>query len=362
MRLSKSKPCETRRGSSLRNSVLIPRLCASRTLCQQLVAQALVIAAIPLTVFAQAWLPPKGEGAVSLGVQTVFFDGHFDNVGHKVGAGKSRASNLLLGVSYSFTDRLMGEVTVPYVITRYTGNPADLTFGNPAFVSDDVLDNGTSHSTFQDFRLELHYNVLRDSRRRGLQNLSVTPFFSFIVPSHSYEYRGESAFGRDLREYALGVSAGRPLAPVLPKAYVEAQYAYSFVQSANNIPLNHSNVDLEMGYFLPHSISVRGFGSWLGTHGGLILDQLFQNPALFPVHDRLLRASYWHLGVGTSYSLTRSFDLSFSYITYLAGTSTHYGKGISVGTSWSFSTRKLPSSANSDRDRSAHLAGINTNN
>lgn len=328
----------------------------SRTISQLVARAVLIIAAIPLPAFAQAWLPPKGEGWVSLGAETIFFDGHFDDVGHRVGAGKSRASSLLLGLSYSFTDRLMGEVTLPYVITRYTGNPADLTFGKPAFVPA-VLDNGSSHSTFQDFRLGLHYNVLRESRRRGLQNLSVTPFFSFIVPSHSYDYEGESAFGRDLREYALGVSAGRPLAPVLPKAYVEAQYSYSFVQSVNDVPLNHSNVDLEMGYFLSHSLSVRGFGSWLGTHGGVTVDQVFQNPALFPVHDRLLRASYWHLGVGTSYSLTRSLDLSLSYVTYLAGTSTHYGKGISIGTGWSFSTRKLPSLAKFERDRSVHLDG-----
>src|SRR5437868_702624 len=107
-------------------------MCLNRTLSQLLARTALVVAAFPLLVSAQAWLPPKGEGAVSIGVQTIFFDGHYDNLGHKLGAGKSRATNVLLGVSYSFTDRLMGEVTLPYVITRYTGNPADLTFNNAA--------------------------------------------------------------------------------------------------------------------------------------------------------------------------------------------------------------------------------------
>jgi hypothetical protein len=132
---------------------------------------------------------------------------------------------------------------------------------------------------------------------------------------------------------------------------MEAQYSYSFVQKASEVPLNHSNVDLEIGYFLPHSITLRGFGSWLHPHGGVTLGQVFQNPALFPVHDRILRASYWHLGAGTSYSVTRSVDLSFSYVTYLAGTSTHYGKGISFGTTWSFSTRRLRPSVDSQRDR-----------
>jgi len=308
---------------------------------------------------AQAWLPPKGEGSVSFGLQTISFAGHFDTSGNRLqGAGKSRATNLLLGISYSFTDRFTAELSLPYVITKYTGNPADLTFGSPLFVPA-VLDDGSSHSAFQDFHLDLHYNVLRDSKRPGLRDLAVTPFFSFIIPSHAYDYHGESAFGRDLREYVLGMSAGRLLSPVLRKAYVQGQYSYAFVQKPNDIPLNHSNVDLELGYFLPHSVSVRGFGSWLHTHGGITIEQALQDPQVFPVHDRLLRASYWHFGAATSYSISESLDLSFSYVTYLAGTDTHYGRAITIGTTWNFSTRRLKTSAESARTSpSSSLSGL----
>ena len=316
--------------------------------CVLLSALVICLFAAPAALVAQAWLPPKGDGYVSFGVQTVSFDGHFDTGGKKLsGAGKSRATNLLLGLSYSFTDRFTAELSLPYVITRYTANPADLTFGSPLFVPA-VLDDGGSHSAFQDFHLDLHYNVLKDSKRRGLHDLAVTPFFSFIIPSHAYDYRGESAFGRDLREYALGISAGRLLTPLLHRAYVQGQYSHAFVQNANDVPLNHSNVDLELGYFLPHSLAVRGFGSWLHTHGGITIGQALADPRLFPVHDRLLRASYWHLGAGANYSITRSLDLSFSYVTYLAGTDTHYGRGITVGTSWNFSTRHVSTSSDSD--------------
>jgi hypothetical protein len=318
--------------------------------CAFLSAFVICLLGAPAVLVAQAWLPPKGDGSISFGVQTISFDGHFDTVGNKLqGTGKSRATNLLLGISYSFTDRFTAELSLPYVITRYTGNPADLTFGNPLFVPA-VIDDGSSHSAFQDFHLDLHYTLLRDSRRRGLRDLAITPFFSFIVPSHAYDYRGESAFGRDLREYALGLSAGRLLSPLLRRAYVQGQYSYAFVQKPNNVPLNHSNVDLELGYFLPHSLAVRGFGNWLHTHGGLLtIEQLFENPQLFPVHDRILRASYWHFGAGTTYSLTESMDLSFSYITYLAGTDTHFGSAITIGTSWNFSTRHLSTSPRAGR-------------
>ena len=305
----------------------------------------------PSALTAQAWLPPKGDGSISFGVQTISFDGHFDSAGHRLqGAGKSRATNLLLGFSYSFTDRLTAEVTLPYVVTRYTGNPADLTFGNPLFVPA-AIDDGSSHSTFQDFHLDLHYNVLRDSRRRGLRNLAITPFFSFIIPSHSYAFEGESAFGRDLREYVLGVSVGRLLSPLLRRGYVQGQYSYAFVQKPNNISLNHNNVDLEMGYFLPHSLSVWGVGSWLHTNGGITIEQALMDPQLFPLHDRLLRASYWHFGAGANYSLTESLDLSFSYVTYLAGTNTHFGRGITIGTTWNFSTRRPKTFAEAGKTR-----------
>jgi hypothetical protein len=322
-----------------------------RRLCALSLSLQLFLLSVPRVLQAQAWLPPKGDCSIFFGVQTVSFDGHFDNVGHKLQhTGSSRATSLLLGLSYSFTDRFTADLLLPYVITKYTGKRADLTFNSLLFVPA-VLDDGSSHSTFQDFHIDLHYTLLRDSKRRGLRDLAVTPFFSFIIPSHAYDYRGESAFGRDLREYALGVSAGRLLSPVLRKAYAQGQYSYAFVQQPNNVQfnLNHSNIDLELGYFLPHSLAVRGFGNWLHTYDGVqTVEQLFENPELFPEHDRVLRASYWHIGAGTTYSVNESVDLSFAYITYAAGTNTHFGRAITVGTTWNFSTRRLKTSASSE--------------
>jgi hypothetical protein len=310
-------------------------------------------------VLAQAWLPPKGEGSIELSVQTNFFDGHYDDSGNKargcptcsVGVGQSRASSLILGVNYSFTDRFNVEISLPYVFTRYTGNPADLTFGNPAFHLA-PLDDGATHSTFQDFRLDLRYNVLSHSHRSGLQDLAITPFVSLTQPSHSYDYHGESAFGRDLREGAFGITAGRLLTPLLPRTFAQAQYSYALVEKASGFGLNHSNVDLELGYFLPHDASVFAFGNWLHTYGGVTLNEVLSTPALFPVHDRILRATYWHLGGGASYPLTRTIDINFSYVSYLAGESTHYGKSFTIGTAWNFTTRSRRASS-----READAAG-----
>jgi hypothetical protein len=304
-------------------------------------------------LFAQAWLPPKGDGAVELSAQSIFFDGHYDAAGNKaracptcpVGVGQSRATSFIFGVSYSFTDAFNVEISLPYVFTRYSGNPADLTFGNPALHAA-PLDDGSTHSTFQDYHFDLYYNVLSRSHRSGLQDLAITPFFSVVQPSHSYDFHGESAFGRDLREYALGVTVARLLTPVLPRAFGQAQYSYAFVEKANGYDLNHSNVNLELGYFLPHEATVFAFGSRLHTYGGVTIDEVLANPStLFPIHDRILRATYWHFGVGASYPLTHTVDVNFSYVAYLAGASTHYGKGFTVGTAWNFASRRLQGSS-----------------
>jgi hypothetical protein len=117
-----------------------------RRLCAFFPILLLFLLGAPAGLLAQAWLPPKGDGYASFGVQSISFDGHFATSGARLqGAGKSRATDLLLGFSYSFTDRFNIEVSLPYVITRYTGNPADLTFGNPLFVAA-PLDDGSSHS------------------------------------------------------------------------------------------------------------------------------------------------------------------------------------------------------------------------
>jgi hypothetical protein len=295
-----------------------------------------LLATDPALLPAQAWLPPKGDGSITFAVQTIFFDGHYDDAGHKLGLGQSRATSLLLGVSYSFTDRFTVDLQLPYVFTKYTGDPAIVIA---------PLDDGNLHSTFQDFHIDLHYTLLHNSHRSGLQSLAITPFLSITQPSHSYEYHGESAFGGLLRQYALGISAGRLLTPVFHRAYVQGQYSYAFVPRTEGFSLNHSNIDLELGYFLPRSLSVWGVGSWLRTHGGITAQQFIKDPKLFQEHDRLLRGTYWHIGFGTSYPITRSFDVNFTYVTYLAGRTTHYGRAFTVGTTWNFSTRRFSPSA-----------------
>jgi len=73
------------------------------------------------------------------------------------------------------------------------------------------------------------------------------------------------------------------------------------------------------------------------------------SPSLWRTATLDAAATYWHFGVGANYSLTESLDLSLSYVTYLAGTNTHFGRGITIGTTWNFNTLRPRSFAESGR-------------
>lgn len=135
----------------------------------------------------------------------------------------------------------------------------------------------------------------------------------------------------------------------LPKLYVQGRYAYAFVGRALDVPLNRSNDDLELEFIVNRSFSCRALGSWQRTHGGLQFDPHggpAGNPNLTPLqfltHDRLLQSNHWHFGGAATFSLTRSMALNVGVVTFLSGANTHYGTGITIGMSWSFSRGFTP--------------------
>ena len=70
---------------------------------------------------AQAWLPPKGEGAVSVLYQNLFTRDHFLAGGGRVDRGHIQSNNLLFDVTYGLTDKIALTLAAPFIRTRYTG-------------------------------------------------------------------------------------------------------------------------------------------------------------------------------------------------------------------------------------------------
>jgi hypothetical protein len=228
---------------------------------------------------------------------------------------------------------------VPYVFGKYTDfNPPPPPI---PFLSWDQCH--CWQSGWQDFGMTARYNIIRAANGK----FAITPSISAVIPSHNYEFRGESVQGRDLRELSIAIDVGQRLDAISPNLMVQGRYSYAFVERVLDIPNNRSNAALEGTYLMFHrKLAARGITSWQRTHGGLRFGGQFDTtvgdlntPERIFEHDRLLRDDNFHAGGGVSYLLPR-VDLFASYIAYVSGTNTHAGGVLTIGMSWPFELRR----------------------
>ena len=292
---------------------------------------ALALCAWPAGARAQAWTPPAGIGAMTLGGQWVDNTGHRLSDGNLVG-GTSTTASVFAEVEYAFTDRFAASAGLAYVFAKWTDE-------NPQPFPIQPVD--ACHcwtSAFQDFTFAARYRI-------GNDPWALTPQVRFVVPSHAYETRGEAVVGRSLREAQIGLAAGLRLADLLPDATLQAGYAYAFVEKVLDVPNDRSNAFFEVGYAVTRRLYLHVDARWQWTHGGLRAGYLSGDP--FPPpgeidtpdhvaeHDRLLRDDHFRLEGGASYSF-EAFDLFVSYAGYVRGTDTHAGRAITAGLTYYF--------------------------
>ncbi len=279
---------------------------------------------LPVESSAQAWLPQKGEGSVSLAVQQLNVKKHL--AGTEVrDAGHINTGVLLADITYGLTDKFAIDLAIPYVVTKYSG-------GSPH--PNTNIDDGAYHHSFTDLRMSVRYNVTR-------KGAVITPYVGSVVPSHDYQFYGHSAFGERLNEIQVGTFVAKLFTSGVPGMFVSSRVAYGFVEKVQDISHNRSMVDVETGYFITPAL--RGFGM-LGaqrTHGGIdfpITGMAGLPVDLRPVHDVIQRVNYLNLGGGFAYSLNDSFDMFGSFSREVAGRNGHkLNRGITLGVSWSFS-------------------------
>jgi hypothetical protein len=290
---------------------------------------------------AQAFVPAEGEGTVSMLYQDQYFRYHYAPA-TPVDVGHIYSRSVLVDVSYGVTDKLALSIGLPWVGTRYDGafpHPQDP--ANPS-LGPNPLDDGSWHSTAQDLRFDLRYNVTRNLGNKGIV---LTPFVGSIVPSHNYAYFSHAAFGRDLHEIQLGTSVAKLFERGVPGLLIQGTYAYGFTEQVVDISHNRSVGSLEAAYFATPKLRLLALSSGQITHGGLdyyvppSLDSL--GPTLFQHHDQIEKANMLALGGGASYSLTESLDLYGSLMHTVAQRNGHgLTRGVSLGLSWSFTTAR----------------------
>jgi opacity protein-like surface antigen len=302
---------------------------------------------------AQAWLPPAGEAFISIGYGNSFTTKHYvfraaqpgvpagppsDNTEDDRGHIRSQSVGAELG--YGITDRFAVLVGLPFTSAKwYRTCQAPHFCGSPHIPPNGkTLDDGYYHGTFQDYRVEALYQVLRNP-------VVLTPFVGAVIPSHDYQYLAHSAVGRGLREYRLGVNFGTAaLDRILPGSYVQASYSYAFVERVLDLHHDRSNAALELGYFLTPSLGTRFLATGYYTHGGICncSPTSLGTPLLSQHHDQIEHSSAISLGGGLSYQLTGSVDVYATYLRTVLGHGGHkIDHGISFGVSWGFSPKQV---------------------
>lgn len=280
---------------------------------------------LPSLATAQAWTPPKGEGFVTLTLQSMDADNHFASSGEsnrEIGTMGGRA--LVLDADFGITEKLALTASLAYVSGKFTEGEHE----NPESLHHDLPgDDGEWHSSFQDARVALRY-----MQPKGLWVF--TPSAAVVVPLRDYNTLGHAAIGRGLNELQLGLDVGRLLIfSGQPRGWAQGIYRYTFTEQIEGIRANRSNLFFELGYSAHPKLTLRGFADWLDSHGGFEFPQDI-NAETIHIHDQLAAARWLRLGAGLSIPVAQGVDFFASVGHTFRGENTHDATTISVGTTW----------------------------
>jgi hypothetical protein len=292
----------------------------------------------------QAWVPERREGTFTTSFSYLSSEGHLGNVGQKEPEAAALSQSALFEVEYGLTDKLAISASLPVISIRYNSNNPPPAFLKGLFdqakqsipagsYNHGFLDDGSYHSSLQDFYIDARYNV-------SMRPLVFTPFVGLLIPSRDYAYVGEASPGRNLKEFRFGANVARRLDPFLRRGYAQSQIGFAIPEKAMNIRTNRMNIISEFGYNFGRRFAARGVGSWQHTFNGITSLAELTSPLLELTHERLLKANYWHVGGGFSYAVNSKTEISADYIAMVSGQVTHYGKGFSIGVSRSFNFRQ----------------------
>jgi hypothetical protein len=285
---------------------------------------ATLAAAVPAV--AQPWVPPRGEGSVSLTYQNYYTLGHFDPKGNPNTNGATHAKTMIIEVDVGVTDAFALTISLPYVATKYTG-PDEYNVGKYP-VHPGPLDDRTYHGTLQDLHIEAR-------RVCWVKSVAIAPVVGVTIPTHDYATEGEAVPGRHRRELQVGATAGADLNRILPRTYAYGRYAVASAERIEGFPSVTSNLSLEGGVDATSFVSMRGIATWQFRHKGPTVDELHE--ADWEGHDRFIVSSYFNLGAAVSFYLNARTELEVVWVANVSGKSgAHRSRMLAVGTSWSF--------------------------
>jgi len=267
-----------------------------------------------------AWVPAADEGSVTIVYQNLDARDHINFQGRRSNLlGAVHAHTAIVDFEYGITDRLALNADLAYVASRYKGP-----------VPEGPSDDGLYHPAFQDLHVHIRYKLIKTP-------LVITPFVGVTLPTHNYQALGHSAIGRHFRELLVGVAVGKQLGPRLPNLYVHGVYAQSIMKRFEGFNVNRANAEWEVGWAATERLTARFIGFGQRSFGGFNLPVDLHSEEDHEIHDRVARANFIRLGVGGSFSVSKSFEINFDYARTVWGRNIHAIGGVVMGMTWRFS-------------------------
>jgi hypothetical protein len=307
---------------------------------------------VPTYSDAQAFVSPKGTGAVSVSYQNSFVDQHLfshgetylTRNGEQVSLlGQIRFQAVFFDVSYSITDKLAVSGYIPYITGKFIddGGSPGAQFGNAhVFVAADgtksvPIDDGNYHGGFQDVGLRLRYNVTTDP-------MLFTPFVEYNAPSHAYPFYSHAVYGNRVAEFQIGSYFGHLLDPVIPNTYIQGRYAFGVLQRIFGVSKTRHHGEVEVSYFLTPSMTVTGLLVGYYTNGGLGLLDDFPGPKdstneKFFHHTQITQDNLLDWGLGFQYAYSDRVSFYTGGVKTITGRNMHATDyALTFGMSWGF--------------------------
>ncbi|MES2100847.1 MAG: hypothetical protein V4569_13555 [Pseudomonadota bacterium] len=269
-------------------------------------------------VVSSAFTPPlgpaseetaRGHGSVSVGYQNTYINGML-RLGSEAPIGAIRVQSISFDLDYFFADRWSMHLGIPFIKTRYGGNsPHCITQAPPqcngAVVpsqphpESQFLDDGRYHGTWQDWNLGLAYHA-------NLNNYLLTPSIAAHIPSHDYTFFAQAAAGQGLRKVELALDLAHQFE--LSNVYYRVRLGRVFVEKTLGQSVNHNKLDLELGYFVNETWTVKVFG--VGKKGNGYTGPYDRTTELWYHHDQRALHNYANLGAGLDYHFNDKYTLS----------------------------------------------------
>lgn len=290
-----------------------------------------LLVALSSSAHAQAWVGYKGsldlDFDYNLGISSKIANSgdapDFPQAG-------SQSHQLSLGAEYVPIEKLAVNVSLPFVMLKYTGNKT--AYPHPGGGD---YDDGDFHMTLTDLRAAARYQVTD-----GV--VALAPHLGVTIPVADYETVGNTVAGRHLKALHLGLSVGRVISEETP-LYLMLRYEFSLVEKYDRnaateaYSQNRSDLNFIAGYkLLEGKLDVNLSVNFRQHHGGLDFEDITRWSAdenMF--HDAILKEQMLLIGGGVGYQLTESLSASASAGFFVKGENTQIANVFALGLSWS---------------------------